>query len=104
RHLSVRRYATQRRHAEEERTRLIAILDATTDIVGMTSADGQFLYINHSGRTFFGLRDNEDLSRRHIAEFNADWSKELITTEGIPTAVRDQVWEGETSFIDREGR
>jgi two-component system cell cycle sensor histidine kinase/response regulator CckA len=104
RHLSVLRDATQRRLAEEERSRLIALLEATTDTVCMADANGHLLYANQSGRKTFRLGQNEHLSGRHLSTFNSSWARQLINNEGIPAAVRDSVWQGETSFIDHAGQ
>src|SRR5450432_1779091 len=46
---------TKRKRAEEAQARLIRILEATTDFVGMATADGETIFINSSGRKIIGL-------------------------------------------------
>src|SRR5262249_32180310 len=42
--------AIERKQAEEAQARLVAILEATTDVVAMTGTDRRLLYLNRAGR------------------------------------------------------
>src|SRR5262249_32935846 len=57
------------RRAEEERDRLVALLEATPDFVGFADARTQrILYINSAGRTMCGIAADEDLSALRIPD------------------------------------
>jgi PAS domain S-box-containing protein len=95
---------TERREAEEERRRLTAILEATPDFVGIADAMGRTLYVNRAGRRMIGIGQDDDISALTIADYHPSWAAELILSVGIPTAVREGNWSGETALLGRDGR
>ncbi len=96
--------ATLRKRAEAERTKLIAILEATPDIVATVSLDERICYLNSAARQVFGLGENDDCTNLTICDVQPDWVYEILCNEGYPTAVRDGVWVGETAFLSHDGR
>jgi PAS domain S-box-containing protein len=93
-----------RKRAEEGRARLRAILEATPDFVGIADVHGKAIYLNSSGRKMLGLGDEEDISHHDIADDHPEWAKRIVFDEGIPAAIRDGVWSGETALLSRDGR
>lgn len=89
--------------AQEERAKLIAILEATPDIVATASVDEQIYYLNSAARKVLGFGENEDFANFTLAEAHPDWAYELIRHEGIPGAIRDGAWVGETAFLSDQG-
>ncbi|MEP0832194.1 PAS domain S-box protein [Microcoleus sp. AS-A8] len=85
--------------AQEERATLIAILEATPDIVATASVDEQIYYLNSAARKAFGFGEQEDFANFTLADAHPDWAYELIRHEGIPGAIRDGAWVGETAFL-----
>ncbi|MEH6492360.1 EAL domain-containing protein [Halopseudomonas sp.] len=57
--VSTGRDVTERIKAEEDRLRLNAILEATTDAVAISDAEGKVMYLNRSGHELFGDADYE---------------------------------------------
>lgn len=102
--ICVVRDITQRKQAEENQNRILAILEATPDLVGISDASGQALYINQAGREMLGLAINESLVKTHITDFLSPLNLELMVNECLPTAIREGVWSGENLFLDRQGR
>ena len=94
---------TERKRAEEERKHLAAILEATTDFVGTADRDGRALFVNRAGRRLLGIGEDEDITATLIPDFHPDWAARLVVAEGLPAAVRDGVWSGETALRTREG-
>jgi PAS domain S-box-containing protein len=94
---------TERRKAEENRTRLVALTQETTDLVAFTDAGGVLLHLNPAGRRLLGIPADdkaasamlryipERLHRRHVQEV-------------LPTAQRDGVWRGESALLSLDGR
>ena len=39
-----------------------------------------------------------------ISDCHPKWARDLILTEGIPDAIREDAWIGETAFLSRDGR
>ncbi len=95
---------TERKRAEETRTRLTAILEATTDMVGIADTKGKIVYVNRAGRTWFGKFLKEDVTNTFIADYYPRWAYEKIMKEGIPTAIKKGTWSGESVLLGRDGR
>jgi diguanylate cyclase (GGDEF)-like protein/PAS domain S-box-containing protein len=89
--------------AEEERRRLVEILEATTDFVGMAGPDGRHIYVNAAGRRMLGPKGPE-LIAKPIDELYPPWAREVMSREGRPAALRDGVWQGETAFLGADGK
>jgi PAS domain S-box-containing protein len=92
----------QRREAEQERDRLVSILEATTDIVSMTDPTGKLLYFNRAGRSTFGIEPGATLEG-FFPRVHPRWASDIVTEEGVPAAVRDGVWSGETAVLALDG-
>ena len=92
-----------RQLAEKERDRLIAIIEASTDIIGMSSPQGQVLWNNAQANKVQGLSPDADLSSLNIPTYHPQWALEIIQSQGIPAAIRDGTWVGETAFLTSDG-
>ncbi|HZY30066.1 MAG TPA: PAS domain S-box protein [Candidatus Methylomirabilis sp.] len=95
---------TERKRAEEAQARLVAILEATTDFVGIADMHERALYINAAGRKMLGIGENEDMLGFPIANTHPEWARKLVLGEGVPAAIRDGAWSGETAMLSRDGR
>ena len=93
---------TDRKRAEQAQARLAAIMEVTTDFVGMADAQGQATYANRSLRQLRGLGPSDPLEP--IAAVHPDWACHKVMTEGIPEAARKGAWAGETAVLDASGR
>ncbi|MCT7977525.1 PAS domain S-box protein [Laspinema olomoucense] len=95
---------TDRKEAEKERERLITILEATPDFVGISDAKGGVLYLNQTGRRLVGLAESDDITTHHISEFMPQSCQSFIFNEALPTATQAGVWSGETLFLAHDGQ
>ncbi len=95
---------TDRELAIEAEERLVQIIDATPDVVSSASPDGVVTYLNRGGRAALGLEQDQDLNGVRVGEVHPEWSRKLVLEEGIPTAIREGVWTGETSLLTTDGR
>ena len=95
---------SESRRVEAEQRRLLAILEGTTDYVGSATAEGRMLYLNRAGRRLVGIAEQEDVVGRPVSDFRPAWASELILREGLPAAIRDGAWVGETALLARDGR
>ncbi|MCP3892093.1 MAG: SpoIIE family protein phosphatase [Desulfobulbaceae bacterium] len=93
----------ERRLAESERARLTTILETTSDLVSMATPDAQIIYLNSAGRAMIGLKDDKDSSSLKIANIHPDWALQLLDAEGIPQAIDNGLWEGETAIMGSNG-
>jgi diguanylate cyclase (GGDEF)-like protein/PAS domain S-box-containing protein len=95
---------TERKRSEDMLRRLIAIIEATTDFVGVADADGGVEYINPAGRRLAGLPEKGELGKMRISAFHPPWATELITREVIPKIVAKGTWRGETALLTADGK
>ena len=100
--VGVSKDTTERRRAAEEQARLIAILEAATDFIGMARPDGKCLYMNRAGRRMVGIGPDEEITT--IDRYSPEWATRKFVEEGFPVAARDGVWEGEEAFLGPDGR
>ncbi len=94
--------ALQRKESEKTQRRLTAILEATTDFVGITDAEGRAVYLNRGGRRMVGVGEEENIQGFSVAEGHPAWVRPLFG-EALSTAARDGVWQGETALLRRDG-
>ncbi len=63
--------AIEHKQAEEAQTRLVAVLEATTDVVAMTGTDRRLLYLNRAGRNLLGIGLQEDVTSCRLTDLCA---------------------------------
>ena len=95
---------TERKQSEALRTQLSTIIETSTDFVATASPQGQFRYFNRTARRLFGLGDDDDPCQHRIAQSHPTRSAQRVLEEGIPAAIRDGTWAGETEYLTRDGR
>lgn len=95
---------TQLHETDEARKQLIAIIEATTDFVGITDQGGRVLYINNTGRELLGITADHDLGALNAADLQSPAARKLVREQGVPAAMRDGVWSGETDLLLPGGR
>lgn len=94
--VSTGRDITVRVQAEEERSRLIAILDATPDLVAISEPDGRLRYLNVSGRHLLGLSTEEDISHYCMQELFSPGTAQQSFSDILAAAQQHTLWSGET--------
>ncbi|MBL8389537.1 MAG: PAS domain-containing protein [Hydrogenophaga sp.] len=89
--------------AQLERDRLVSVLEATPDIVSMADLQGQVFYFNRAGYETLGLSPTTPLADV-IARVHPEWAGRKVREEGIPAAIAQGQWMGETAVYDAQGR
>ncbi|MGE5145254.1 MAG: ATP-binding protein, partial [Candidatus Eiseniibacteriota bacterium] len=98
------RDVTQQKEAEAARLRLVAILDATPDFVGIATPEREVLYVNRSGRRMLGFGADEDLSGIKTPSFHTERVACHIKDVALPAAIENGIWAGESALLSRDGR
>ncbi len=102
--LEQRRIAdAQRIAAESERRQLADILEDSRDYVAKTDVRGKVTYANVSGRHAVGVAADADLGCTTIDDYFPPWAVERIRREGIPVALKEGTWLGETALRGKDG-
>lgn len=90
--------------AEKERIRQADILQLTSDLVSSANMQGQVIYMNRAGRKLLGWAEDLNLKDTIIADIHPEWATDIIMNQGIPTALREGVWMGETAIFNLQGK
>ncbi|HEY9632721.1 MAG TPA: ATP-binding protein [Coleofasciculaceae cyanobacterium] len=91
--------AIECKQVEKERSRLIAILEASTDYIGTTDPQGNSLWNNAQMKKIVGLSFDANVGKQRISDYYPQWALEVIQNQGLPTAIRDGIWVGETALL-----
>jgi len=95
--------AIERDRIEASQARLAAVIEGTTDLVSVTMLDRSGrAYMNQAGRTLLGLSPGEPVP--DLAAFRTEESRTEWTDVILPAALRDGLWAGETTYVNRSGR
>jgi PAS domain S-box-containing protein len=95
---------TEGKRAEEESARLVAVLEATSDLVGLADPNGNITYCNNSGKKMLGLSESQDVTGYTIGAFYSTECSTVMLQEAIPAAIRTGVWAGESTLRTLDGR
>jgi len=85
--------------ALEQQNRLTSILEATPDLICIADIDGFLTYLNKAGRKMLGLSSDTNINKIRLSDFHAPEDAEIITSDGIPYAIKNGIWTHETTFI-----
>ncbi len=102
--LGAMRDISQRKRVEDAHARFTKILESTSDFVGMSSAGGLIHYVNAAGRELLDWPADRPIAGVHIGEIHPAWAAEIIIEHGMPTAVREGTWTGETALLTVDQR
>lgn len=94
---------TERKVSEQARERLLAIIDASTDLVSTADAQGNVMTINAAGRRMVGLAESDDIAGTRIADYHPAEAMQFLEQHALPAAVRNGTWIGENVFLARDG-
>jgi PAS domain-containing protein len=90
----------RRWRAEEVTKQLATVLEASPDCVGLCDLNGRPLYVNRAGRTLLGLGADGDLARFRLADFFPPAMARRVLEEGVPAALAQGAWQGETALLN----
>lgn len=91
------------RTAEEAQARLIAILEATSDYVGLTDRNGNVLYLNGAARSELALESDTDIQLSVHQVFSPAFVQTGLR-DAMRQAVRRGTWSGEGVVQGSTGR
>ena len=100
---AVFRDVTTQTTIQSERERLIATLEATTDVVAIMDVNGLVSYVNEAGRALLGRHGRGEVVEVPLALLHPDWAYARIISEAIPGAIDTGSWSGETAVRDEHG-
>jgi PAS domain S-box-containing protein len=80
---------------DAEKRRFTALVQRTTDLVGIASLSGQVQYVNPAGLELVGLASLDEALRLHILDFVSPQHRKTVENEVWPLVLRLGRWKGE---------
>jgi len=80
-----------------------AIVETTSDLVGLAKMDGTPIFMNRSGRAMLGIALDEPLDAFPLGRIYPADVLELFASEGIPHAMEHGSWSAEIRMCRRDG-
>ncbi|MGD1849639.1 MAG: PAS domain S-box protein, partial [Cyanophyceae cyanobacterium] len=89
---------------EQERQRLTAVLEVTTDLVAVADPDGRLSYLNRAGRDLLGIPDTTDVQRLRLQDcVPVDLAEKLSPTQ-VGQTLKNGTWRGESQLLHSNGQ
>ena len=80
-----------------------AIVETTSDLVGLCDMDGTPIFMNMAGRTMLGIGLDESLAAFPLNRLYPAEVLQLFESEGIPHAIRHGSWSSEIQMCHHDG-
>jgi len=81
----------------------LAILEGTSDLVGMADADGHALYMNPAGRKMIGLTEGTDICTMMVSDFHPLDEARRMKQELFPLAVANGSYQCDLTLLHADG-
>jgi PAS domain S-box-containing protein len=94
---------SRRARAEEDRRRLLSVLEASTDLVATTDATGLLQYANQSLLRHLGMSNVPPEPGINLLGRFPEKHRKLLLGEAIPAAIETGSWMGESALSARDG-
>ncbi|MDG3495841.1 PAS domain S-box protein [Pseudanabaena catenata USMAC16] len=94
---------SDRKYLQQKQNRLTAILEASTDYISMSDANGKIFWKNAQLKRLCGINPHEDTLQFQISDCHPEWAASLVIREGLPHAIATGSWIGETALLNAEG-
>ena len=89
---------TDRKRAEAEREKFVALVESSTDFIGMCDLDGVPFFVNRAGLTMVGLDNLEEARRTPLASFFFPEDQPRVMHEFLPSVLEQGHGEIEVRF------
>ena len=94
----------KRKQLEAELARLVQVLEASEDYIGLATVNSQVIWNNPRMKQIIGVYDDTELNKLSIAQYHPAWALEIVKEIGIPTAIERGSWLGETALMTQDNR
>ena len=89
---------TESKKAEEERQRLIALIDHSVDFIGLATPDSRMEFVNPAGCQMVGLDSKEAVRNTVILDYFVPEDQAYVEEVIYPILRREGLWQGEFRF------
>ena len=96
--LGVGRDITERKRMEKDLRMIAAVVENSTDFIGLASLEGSVLFLNPAARQMLGFDGDEPVTGGSVPDDFMDEDREWFRERVLPAVTRDGRWEGEARF------
>lgn len=90
---------TERKQIERRQQQLLGIIEASPDFIATFDIAGNSFYYNPAARKLLSINENAAFNEAVMER----WVTDLLKTEGIPTAIENGHWKGESAILKDDG-
>ncbi|MEG3895647.1 MULTISPECIES: AAA family ATPase [unclassified Microcoleus] len=91
-------YAQQLEQALIEQQKLAAVVQSSSDFIGIATLTGQAIYLNPAGRQLVGIDSAAEISNFQMRDFHSPEDFDRIEQEILPRVMQQGVGHGEMNF------
>ncbi|MEH2178524.1 MAG: PAS domain S-box protein [Nostoc sp.] len=89
---------TERKRAEEEQQKFVALIENSSDFIGIASMKGQILYVNPAGLKMVGLNSLEVAKTKSLVDFYSPEAFAELIEQITPLIFQHGFWQGEFRY------
>ncbi len=89
--------------AEETVRRQSAVVENSTEFIGIASMDGIVQFVNSGGLVMTGYDSTDEVVGKPIAQFYIEEELPMVLSEGLPTAIQTGRWQKEITYVRKDG-
>ncbi|MEH2335140.1 PAS domain S-box protein [Nostoc sp.] len=89
---------TERKRAEEEQQKFVALIENSSDFIGIASMEGQVLYVNPAGLKMVGLSSLEAAKTKSLVDFYSPEAFVEFIQQITPLIFQHGFWQGEFRY------
>ncbi|MEH1953321.1 PAS domain-containing sensor histidine kinase [Nostoc sp.] len=86
---------TERKRAEEEQQKFVALVENSSDFIGIASMEGQVVYVNPAGLKMVGLSSLEAAKTKSLDDFHSPEAFAELKEQITPLMIQHGFWQGE---------
>ena len=95
---------TPMKELEHAHERLVSIVEASHDFIGICTPDGRPVFLNNAGRRLLCIAEAAPLPENlRIWSLHPAWASDRIAREAMPVARDRGWWQGETAILGADG-
>lgn len=89
---------TEKKKADQEKQKLIAVIENSPGLIGLSSLTGKSVYLNDAGKKLVGFPCEKDITSTSITDFFSNEYQDIILNEYLPQVLTSGLWRGEIKF------
>jgi len=94
----IQRDVTEQRLAEQERQRLVAVVQNSPDFIGIATPEGKVLFVNRAGQEMLGIEGDAVVTSTQIWDYLSAEEGARFGREGLPLLLSGRPWHGELAL------